>query len=88
MIPFEQIDKDLHALVRDRVAEAILSVLQLADGPAQAYLIATAAGNTAVGLWAGAMAAHHGKELDGLTQADMLEAFAAVMRETLAEPRP
>jgi ribosomal protein S12 methylthiotransferase accessory factor YcaO len=85
-IPYQQIDKDLHSLVRERVSEAITSVVQLANSPAQAYLIAVTAGNVAVGMWAGAMAAHHGAEVAGMKPADMLEAFAAVMRETGEHP--
>jgi hypothetical protein len=80
-IPYGPIDRDLHELVIDRVSTAIRSVIQLADNPGAAFLVAIAAHQAALANLAGTYSVHYGQELGTF---DPLEVAAAVNEATRA----
>lgn len=85
-IPYGATERDLTRLVCQRVMESVKSVLQLTDDNGQAYLVALAAVNTAVGMWSATFAARNGVEIRDPAAA--LEALAAVMREVDGSAQP
>jgi hypothetical protein len=63
-MPFGQVERDLSALVSDRVRDAIHSVLQLADSKEAHFVISIQAMTQAVAMCAGAYSAVYGKKLE------------------------